>query len=98
MRGEVARRLDPPCPFPQRERGNRFCWRVEDGILIGSGPASHLFTIRDNYKNFRYRVGAKINDHRSCRFESCFRQSALRFAVAPPTRCLLTLHHPIPSS
>ena len=38
-------------------------WRVEDGILIGSGPASHLFTIRDNYKNFRYRVEAKINDH-----------------------------------
>jgi len=38
-------------------------WRVEDGVLIGSGPASHLFTIRDNYKNFRYRVEAKINDH-----------------------------------
>ncbi len=31
--------------------------------MIGSGPASHLFTIRDNYKNFRYRVEAKINDH-----------------------------------
>jgi hypothetical protein len=38
-------------------------WRVEDGVLIGSGPASHLFTVRDNYKNFRYRVEAKINDH-----------------------------------
>jgi Domain of Unknown Function (DUF1080) len=38
-------------------------WRVEDGVLIGSGPASHLFTIRDNYTNFRYRVEAKINDH-----------------------------------
>jgi hypothetical protein len=38
-------------------------WRVEDGILIGSGPHSHLFTERGDYENFRYRVEAKINDH-----------------------------------
>jgi hypothetical protein len=38
-------------------------WKVEDGILIGSGPASHLFTERGDYENFRYRVVAKINDH-----------------------------------
>src|SRR5712692_858631 len=24
-------------------------WRVEDGILIGSGPHSHLFTERDDF-------------------------------------------------
>lgn len=38
-------------------------WKVEDGILIGSGPASHLFTKRDDYENFVYRIEAKINDH-----------------------------------
>jgi hypothetical protein len=38
-------------------------WRVEDGLLIGSGPASHLFTERDDYTNFVYRVEAMINDH-----------------------------------
>jgi hypothetical protein len=38
-------------------------WRVEDGLLIGSGPASHLFSERGDYKNFRYRVEAMINDH-----------------------------------
>ncbi len=38
-------------------------WRVEDGILIGSGPASHLFSERGDYQNFRYRIEAKINDH-----------------------------------
>jgi hypothetical protein len=38
-------------------------WRVEDGILIGSGPASHLFSARDDYQNFRFRVEAQINDH-----------------------------------
>jgi hypothetical protein len=38
-------------------------WKVEDGALKGSGPASHLFTTRDDYENFRYRVEAKINDH-----------------------------------
>lgn len=38
-------------------------WRVEDGILIGAGPHSHLFSERGDYTNFRYRVEAKINDH-----------------------------------
>ncbi len=38
-------------------------WKVEDGILIGSGPASHLFSERGDYHNFRYRVEAMINDH-----------------------------------
>jgi hypothetical protein len=37
-------------------------WRVEDGILVGSGPASHLFSERGDYENFRYRVEAMIND------------------------------------
>jgi hypothetical protein len=37
-------------------------WRVEDGILIGSGPASHLFSERGDYQNFQYRVEAMIND------------------------------------
>ena len=37
-------------------------WRVEDGVLIGSGPSSHLFSERDDYVNFQYRVEAKIND------------------------------------
>jgi hypothetical protein len=38
-------------------------WRVEDGILVGSGPYSHLFSERGDYENFRYRVVAMINDH-----------------------------------
>jgi hypothetical protein len=37
-------------------------WCVEDGVLIGSGPATHLFSERDDYQNFRYRVEAMIND------------------------------------
>jgi hypothetical protein len=37
-------------------------WRVEDGLLIGSGPHSHLFSDRGDYENFRYRVEAMIND------------------------------------
>jgi Domain of Unknown Function (DUF1080) len=37
-------------------------WRVEEGLLIGGGPASHLFSERDDYENFQYRVEAKIND------------------------------------
>src|SRR5262249_14085948 len=36
-------------------------WKVEDGVLVGSGDASHLFTEGD-YDNFYYRVEAQIND------------------------------------
>ena len=37
-------------------------WQVKDGLLIGSGPHSHLFTVKDDYTDFHYRIEAKIND------------------------------------
>jgi hypothetical protein len=37
-------------------------WEVKDGILVGCGKAGHLFSERDDYENFHYRVEAKIND------------------------------------
>src|SRR4051794_15332741 len=37
-------------------------WKVEDGAITSSGPASHLFSPRSDYKNFRYRAEIKIND------------------------------------
>ncbi len=37
-------------------------WTVKDGMLIGSGPSSHLFTDKDDFTDFQYRVEAKIND------------------------------------
>ncbi len=38
-------------------------WKVEDGILIGTGPKGHLFSERGDYENFDYKVEAMINDH-----------------------------------
>ena len=39
-------------------------WHVENGNLVGSGPTaiSHLYTIRDDYKDFHLRAEARIND------------------------------------
>lgn len=37
-------------------------WRVEEGKIIGGGPASHIFSERGDYKNFRFRVEAMVND------------------------------------
>jgi hypothetical protein len=37
-------------------------WAVEDGVLVGRGPAGHLFSERGDYQDFRYRVEAMIND------------------------------------
>ncbi|MGI9471768.1 MAG: 3-keto-disaccharide hydrolase [Rubripirellula sp.] len=37
-------------------------WSVEEGAINGSGTQSMLVYTKDKYKNFRYRVEAKIND------------------------------------
>jgi hypothetical protein len=38
-------------------------WRVENGIIIGSGPdESHLYTERGDYKDFDLLIEARIND------------------------------------
>lgn len=36
-------------------------WQVKDGMIVGGGPASHIFTDVEA-ENFRYRVEAKINN------------------------------------
>ena len=36
-------------------------WEVKDGLIVGGGPASHIFTDGE-YDNFHYRVVVKIND------------------------------------
>jgi hypothetical protein len=37
-------------------------WSVKDGLLIGAGPASHLFSEKGDYTDFHFRIEAKIND------------------------------------
>lgn len=37
-------------------------WVVKDGVIHGSGPVSHLFTPKGNYKNFIYRAEVNIAD------------------------------------
>jgi hypothetical protein len=42
-------------------KGTSF-WKVQDGMIEGSGNVSMLFSPRGDYKNFRYRAEIKIND------------------------------------
>jgi hypothetical protein len=37
-------------------------WDVVDGSITASGPAGHLFSVRDDYRDFIYRIEAKINE------------------------------------
>jgi Domain of Unknown Function (DUF1080) len=37
-------------------------WEVKDGSIVGTGKASMLYSPK-TYKNFKYRVELKINDH-----------------------------------
>jgi hypothetical protein len=43
--------------YPRETTG----WEVKDGVLVGSGPPSHLFSERGDYENFHFRVEARIN-------------------------------------
>jgi hypothetical protein len=36
-------------------------WQIKDGMIVGGGPASHIFT-EVEAEDFHYRVEAKIND------------------------------------
>ena len=37
-------------------------WKVEGGVIHGSGRGSHLFSPRGDYKNFKFRAVVKISD------------------------------------
>lgn len=37
-------------------------WRVEDGLLVGSGEMTHLFTERGDFQDFHLKVVVKVND------------------------------------
>ncbi len=37
-------------------------WAVEDGLLTGTGPRSHLFSPRGDYRDVQVRVTARISD------------------------------------
>jgi hypothetical protein len=37
-------------------------WEVKDGAIVGTGKASMLYSPK-TYRNFKYRVELKINDH-----------------------------------
>ena len=44
-----------------KKGGKVALWQVKDGMIVGGGPASHLFS-EAVASDFRYRVEAKIND------------------------------------
>ena len=37
-------------------------WQVKDGLLVGGGPMTHLFTTAGDYSDFHLKVVVKVND------------------------------------
>ena len=37
-------------------------WEVKDGVIVGTGPAGHLYSERKDFVDFVYRVEAMISD------------------------------------
>ena len=75
--GNVQVKLLPPTEEPPAEEGwtplwtgdlegwtvrGDDAWSVEDGVLIGSGTRSHLFSPRDDYTDLDLRAELKISD------------------------------------
>lgn len=75
--GNVQVKLLPPTEEPPAEEGwtplwtgdldgwtvrGDDAWTVEDGVLIGSGARSHLFSPRDDYTDLDLRAELKISD------------------------------------
>ncbi len=46
----------------ERVGNEKSVWKVVDGSLSGSGPASMLVSTKGPYKNFKYRAEVKISD------------------------------------
>jgi len=46
----------------QADEPGRAGWVVEDGVLTGSGPRSHLFSPRGDYRNLQVRARVRISD------------------------------------
>ncbi len=46
----------------KKHDGDQAHWEVEDGAIAGSGKVGHLYSDRDDYEHFIFRVEAKIND------------------------------------
>lgn len=53
---------DAPTPGPGDDEDEPPGWSVEDGVLIGRGPRSHLFSPRGDYTDFEFRAMVRIND------------------------------------
>src|SRR4051812_34482988 len=37
-------------------------WKVVDGVLVSDGEISHIFSPRNDYENFHFRIEAMISD------------------------------------
>jgi len=60
---------DAPTDLPQDDEADEGTvtarlggWRVEDGELVGTGPPSHLFSPRGDYKDLEFRARVRISD------------------------------------
>ena len=60
---------DAPTDVPQSDEAEEGTvtarlggWRVEDGVLIGTGPACHLFSPRGDYTDLEFRAKVKVSE------------------------------------
>ncbi|MFO0937079.1 MAG: DUF1080 domain-containing protein [Gemmataceae bacterium] len=65
-------------------------WRVEDGMIIGGGPMTHIFTEQGDFKNFHFRVECKINNKGN---SGMFFRSGYRGGVPKGYECQINATH-----
>jgi glucose/arabinose dehydrogenase len=53
---------DAPVPGPDDDEDEPPGWSVDEGVLIGRGARSHLFSPRGDYTDLEFRAKVRIND------------------------------------
>ncbi len=48
--------------FPRWTQKGKANWKLEDGVLTGTGPVGHVFSPRGDYANFEYEAEVKISN------------------------------------
>ncbi|MGL4424272.1 MAG: 3-keto-disaccharide hydrolase [Gemmataceae bacterium] len=65
-------------------------WEVKDGMIVGGGPFSHIFTEKEDYTDFHLKMVVKVNDKGN---SGVFYRSAFRAGVPKGYEAQLNATH-----
>lgn len=68
-------------------------WKVEDGVIVGSGPVSHLFTDKDDFTDIHLKARVSINEKGN---SGMYFRTAFKGGFPPGYEAQINSTHPDP--